>query len=65
MLLALFAYSLIPTFILITLSIFVTLNIWSLPQNSDLNHLLGTALILSTLFTVTTGSILLAQSILT
>lgn len=64
MLLALFAYSIIPTIILITLSLFVTLNIWTLPRNSPISQLLGLALILSTLFTATTGAILLAQSIL-
>lgn len=64
MLLSLFAYSLIPTIILITLSAIVTLGIWSLPRNSPLSQLLGSALVLSLLFTATTGAILLAQSIL-
>lgn len=64
MLLPLFAYSLVPTILMVTVSALVTLNILRIPTRSTANQLLGLLLILSVLFTATTGAILLAQTIL-
>lgn len=64
MLLTLFAYSLVPTILMVTVSALVTLNILRIPTKSTANQLLGLLLILSVLFTATTGAILLAQTIL-
>lgn len=65
MLLALFAYSLIPTIILFTVTALIKIKIIVVYRGSCISQFLGIMLVLSTLFTATTGAILLAQSILT
>lgn len=64
MILPLFAYSLIPTIILFTVTVLVRTNILVVYRGSYTSQLLGIMLVLSVLFSATTGAILLAQSIL-
>ena len=64
MLLSIFAYSLIPTIFLFTVTVLVRFNILVVYRGSCFSQLLGILLVLSVLFTATTGSILLAQTIL-
>ena len=64
MLLNIFAYSLVPTMFLITVAVLVRVRILTVIRGSIVSQLLGILLVLSVLFTATTGSILLAQTIL-
>lgn len=65
MLLSIFAYSLVPTILLLAVVFLVRARILVIVHDSCLSKVLGLILVLSVLTTATTGAILLAQSVLT